>query len=36
MRAILDSLGLSAEAERLRLRLATSGYPYLRPVPQSG
>ena len=36
MRAILDSLGLTAQAECLRLRLATSGYPYLRPVPQSG
>lgn len=32
MRAILDSLGLITQAERLRLRLATSGYPYLRPV----
>lgn len=32
MRQILSRLGLSAQAERLRLRLATSGFPYLRVV----
>jgi SAM-dependent methyltransferase len=36
MRAILDRLGLTAQAERLRLHLATSGYPYLRPVRRPG
>ena len=36
MQPILDRLGMTRHAERLRLQLATSGYPYLRPVQQSG